>query len=397
MIDKCYIIPVEKSCNANCEFCISKSRDYNKGVDFLDVNSKFVENLELLKKRGIKRFEITGGGEPMLHKDIELIVKLIKSIIPDSYVKIYTNGNINRKIEGIDEVNISVAHHDTQINDQIMNPVIKGLQLEGKMLNFRRNPGTTLRLSVPLVKGGIDSKEKLDEFINETKFLVNGYVFRTLYPGCPNYDEWFSNYNSGSVIFERDNNVGDFSGIILWSDGKLYTDWNLDKKRNMYSYMLLKPDSRIYINEIDKYIKDSGFNINKRLLVNDFINNASNLYLDKTKEYLEIVKRHLINSATLFGNQGLVYILDKNESLDSLVKDTYDLKVAIRNNFGFTGNYGGYINYEGENFHLNLVHAPDAIVDFYNRDLNVIEKFDDTREISDEEFSLVKRYRSYNL
>ena len=397
MINKCYIIPVEKLCNADCKFCISKSRNYNSGVDFLSINSKFVESLELLNKRGIKKFEITGGGEPLLHDRIETIIYLIKTIIPDSYVKLYTNGIIFKDVNLVDEINISNVHHHFKINDKFMG-LNEGTTLEEKLIHFN-NFDAKIRVSIPIIKGAIDSPSELYDLIDDTKFDVDLYVLRTLYPGCPNYDELFTSFDfeHDKVIFERDNNVSDFSSIILWSDGNLYTDWNLDKKRYMYSYLLFKPDSRTYINEIDNFIRDNHFKVMKRLLVNDFVKNASNLYLDKEKDYLKIVKKHLLNSARLFGNQGLIYVLDKDESLQSLVKDTYDLKVAIRNMFGFTASYEGYINYEGENYHLNLVHAPDGVIDFYNRDLNAIDKFNDIKLLSDHEFSLVKKYRSYNI
>ncbi len=399
MINKCYIIPVEKACNANCTFCISKTRNYNKGSEFLEINMKLIENLELLSRRGIKVFEISGGGEPLLHNKIDVIISLIKTIIPDSYIKLYTNGNILKNIGPVDEINISVAHHNTLINSKIMKPNIP-ISLENKLKFFRvNNPNAKIRLSIPLIKNGIDSPNKLDELVNVTENLVDSYVVRTLYPGCPNYEENYIDfdYERKNVILEKDNNVGDFSGIILWSDGNFYTNWELDTKRNLYSYLLLKPDARTYINEIDNLIKLSNFKVLQRLLINNFYLNAQNLYLDKPKEYFELVRRHLLNTIHLFGNVGLIYILDKDFSLEELLLDTFNLKRQIRNNFGFTNNYNGYINYEGENYHLNLVHAPDPEIDLYNKDLNKIANFSETRELSESEFSLVKKYRSFDI
>lgn len=399
MINKCYIIPVQKACNADCKFCISKSRNYDKDVEYLYINQNLIQKLQELKEKGIKKIEITGGGEPMLHPEIEKIINLIKIIIPDSYIKLYTNGNIFKPLNNVDEINLSIVHHNLKTNDSIMRSKV-GVSLREKLSYFINNcPGIKIRLSIPLVKGGIDNKDELDELINLTKYEVNGYVVRTLYSSCPNYEELYVdfNYERDKVIFERDNDVRDFSSIILWSDGKLYTNWELNEQRYLYSYLLLKPDARTYINEIDGLIQSKNFNIVKRILVNDFITNAINLYQDKNKEYLELVKRHLVNSARLFGNTGLVYVLDKNVTLDELVKETFDLKVDIRNKFSFTQNYGGFVNFEGENYHLNLVHSPDVQIDFYNRDLNLIEKFTNTREIGENELSLVKKYRSFNL
>lgn len=399
MIEKCYIIPTEKLCNSNCEFCISKTRNYNKGREFLEINEEFLENLELLKKRGIKKYEITGGGEPLLHGKINIITSLIKKIIPGSYIKVYTNGNILKDIGPVDEINISVAHFNTEKNSEIMEPLVK-IPLERKIDFFKNNnPGAKIRLSIPLIKGYIDSPKKLDEMINLTQSQIDEYVVRTLYTGCPNFEKRYIafDYERKNVIIEKDNNVSDFKGIILWSDGSLYTNWDLKENRHLYSYLLLKPDSRTYINEINELIKKSNFNIKEKLLLNNFYENAQNFYIDKTKEYLSIVKRHLLNSVQLFGNTGLIYILDKEKSQSDLLTDTYKLKQDIRNAFAFTQSYGGFINYEGENYQLNLVHAPDPEIELYNRDINMIKTFKETIELTENEIKLIKKYRSFNI
>lgn len=399
MIEKCYVIPVQKKCNSNCTFCISKTRNYNKEKEYLEINEEFINNLEILKKRGIKTFEITGGGEPLLHNGISVIVNLIKRIIPDSYIKLYTNGNVLKSIGPVDEINISVAHYNTEKNNKIMNPSLP-LSLTNKLKFFRQeNKDAKIRLSIPLIKGGIDSKSELDEMIKNTDAYTDGYVVRTLYPNCPNYDENYIDfdYEKENVTMEKDNSVADFKGIILWSNGEFYTNWDLIEQRHLYSYMLLKPDARTYINEIEDLINLKNLIVKKRILVENFIENATNFYLDKTEDYLSLIKRHLMNSVYLFGNTGLIYLLDGNMSQKELVTKTYETKKEIRNALGFTGSYNGFISYENELYHLNLVHAPDPEIDFYNRDINMIKELTSTREIKEEEFKLVKKYRSFNI
>ena len=64
MLDKCYIIPVEKRCNADCTICISKSRNYNSGCEFLEIDSKLCDNLQLLsRRRKIEEGGQGGGGQ----------------------------------------------------------------------------------------------------------------------------------------------------------------------------------------------------------------------------------------------------------------------------------------------------------------------------------------------
>ena len=65
---------------------------------------------------GITRFEITGGGEPFLNDNLSYIVNTIKEIIPNSYIKLYTNGFILKEAGNIDELDISLVSDDDSIN-----------------------------------------------------------------------------------------------------------------------------------------------------------------------------------------------------------------------------------------------------------------------------------------
>ncbi len=392
---KCYIVPTQKACNCDCTFCISKTRNYDKKQDFLKVNDKFIENVYMLKKHGIKRFEITGGGEPFLNSELEKIVFTIKKIIPDSYIKLYTNGNILKKIEGIDEINISVVYNDININNKFMN----GNNIEViEKIKFFKEDNIKLRLSVPLIKGAIDSKEELDEFINQTNHYVDEYVVRTLYPNTPDKENLYVDfdYNAEKVIIEKENDVKEFDGLILWSDNKFYNNWQLNKEKYFNSYLLLKPDSKQYINEIELLIKERGFVIVKRFILSDFITNALEFYKDKDEQYIKIIKRHLDALAFMFGNNALTFILDKDGSMDEVYFKTLKLKEEIREKFSFTHSYGGYIIKDNNLSHVNLVHCPDVSSELFNRDLSFLFNTN-VKEIDDDTFQKIKKYRSYNV
>ena len=301
MLGKCYIIPVEKACNADCTICISKSRNYNSGCQFLLIDDNFIENLKLLNRRGIRKFEITGGGEPFLNDELESIVKLVRYFVRGSYIKVYTNGNILKRVGNIDELDISVFHYDDEVNNTFM--IVKNPVLLIKKLKFFREvyPNVKIRLSIPLHKGAIDSKFELDKMIDLTKKYVDEYVVRTLYPGCNGYEENYVDfdYSRRNVVFERLNGLEDFDSILLWSDGNLYTDWNIDKKRFLYSYMLLKPDSQIYVNEIERMINEFSLIVKKRILLEKFISHVSEVYesYNRGNEYESCIYNHLHNSS----------------------------------------------------------------------------------------------------
>lgn len=401
MIEKCYIAPVQKKCNCSCTFCISKVRNYDKTEEFLIPDNVFENNVKLLKQRGIKKIEITGGGEPLLNSNIRQIISTIKRHIPDSYIKLYTNGNILLKIDGIDELNISVVHYDTNINNHFMNPA-KGIDILTKLKFFKENmPQTKIRLSIPLLKGGIDTKEKLEEFIKLTDKYVSEYVVRTLYPKTKNKDEIYVDFpfEHPKVIFERDNDVTDFNGLIMWSDNKVYSDWNLNKEVNLdLGYILLKPDSQTYIEKIEQLILLREFIIFRKYLLDDFVNQAINLYEDKKSDlgYYQKVKRHLESAAYLFGNNGLVMLLGKNRPPENLFEDIYNLKLEIRKRYSFTGSREGYIK-TGDNIsHLNMVHAPDPLVSLYQRDIRLLdEKGILNKEIDNDNWQLIKKHSSF--
>ena len=398
MLDKCYIIPVQNTCTCDCTFCISKSRNYDKKDEFLKVDNKFIENIQLLKKRNIRKFEITGGGEPLIHPDFEVIVSTIKRIIPDSYIKIYTNEFILKTIEGIDEVNLSLVSNNDEINNTFMNPK-NNIPFNQRIMYFRKNyPLSKLRLSIPLIKGGIDNIEKLDALIKNTNQIVDEYVVRTLYPHSLIYNDSYVEFpiNNKKVIYEKDNDVSDFDGLILWSDNKFYKDFNLDKKRYLYGYLLLKPDSSIYINEIEKIIKDSNLKVIKRYLINNFDMKALQFYQEKDNNYKLIIQNHINNLVYLFGNNAVIYILDGNYSYQELLEEIYNLKLEIRKQLGFTEKEHGYILKNDNISHVNLCHCPDPIMSLFERDLSTIEELS-KREISRSDQKVLKKHRSYYL
>lgn len=401
MIEKCYIVPVQKKCNCNCQFCISKVRNYDKTEEFLIPNSEFERNIKLLKQRGIKKVEITGGGEPFLNPNLAQIISTIKRYIPDSYIKLYTNGNRLLKLDNVDELNISVVHYDTNINNRFMNPA-NGLDIMTKLKFFKENmPHTKIRLSIPLLKGAIDTKEKLEEFIKLTNNYVDEYVVRTLYPKTKNKDEMYIDFPfvHPKVIFERDNDVTDFNGLIMWSDNKVYSDWNINKEVNLdLGYILLKPDSQTYIDKIEQLVTFREFIIFKKYLLDDFVNQAINLYEDKKNDsdYYQKVKRHLENTAYLFGNNGLIMLLGKNVLPENLFNEIYNLKLEIRKKYSFTGFKEGYIK-TGDNLsHLNMVHAPDPSAKLYQRDIKLLEeKGILSSEIDSNSWQLIKKHSSF--
>lgn len=234
MIEKVYIIPVQDACNCNCNFCISKSRNYEKQDNYMSIDNNFFNSLEILRSLNIKKVEITGGGEPLIHSDIQLIINYIREYLSDCYIKIYTNGRLEVPVINVDEINISLADVDDANNMLIMG--YKDCKKNMDIIKFYRNFSSKVRLSIPIIKGAIDSEATMMELIEKTDMHVDEYVLRTLYNGTPNIEDMYADFNINhkKVIVERNNCLCDFKNrLIMWSDNKLYDNWDLNKQYSL--------------------------------------------------------------------------------------------------------------------------------------------------------------------
>ncbi len=157
---KLYVIPVQESCNAKCWFCITKHKKETGFGDLLNINS-------LYKLVGIRpeKIEITGGGEPLLHRDIDKIVEWAADVAPS---QIYTNGQLLMRLsEGslkkLCWLCISRSHYDDEINYQIMG-VRYDTQMIRSMAKF-----VPIKLSLVLTRSGIGDGAKLLEYVRWSK------------------------------------------------------------------------------------------------------------------------------------------------------------------------------------------------------------------------------------
>lgn len=394
-ITKCYIFPTVNVCNCNCKFCISKSRDFSNIPNFLPFDDDFRKNIDLLAQKHIKKFEITGGGEPLLNKNIQDIIDYIKFRIPDSYIKLYTNGYSKIILDGLDEIDISIASYDDEENKKLMKPSINiGIQ---DIINTYSKMKCKKRLSLVITKGGIDSPEKLDKLIKKTNYCFDEYVVRTMYNNAPNYNELYVDFDyvSDNVIWERNNTGTASTNLVLAPDNCFYSDFDLKNKRYLKTYVMLKPDSSTYINEILEIIKEKVC-IKKIFLMDSFKEDAKELYYLKHDDYYKLILQHLEFCSHLFGDKGLILELDSNTPVEDLLDITLELKTNIRKRFGLTGSLHSYIAKDGGFYHLNLLHCPDSFLKYYDKDFDIIKGMN-IRELTDKELMKILKYKSYNI
>jgi len=74
------IMPTNR-CNQNCSFCAYRSHGYSSSEDFRAVDEipldKLTEIVSDCKRLGVRAIEITGGGEPTVHKDFPTLCRHI--------------------------------------------------------------------------------------------------------------------------------------------------------------------------------------------------------------------------------------------------------------------------------------------------------------------------------
>ncbi|MBT4375898.1 hypothetical protein HOD29_00785 [archaeon] len=142
------------------------------------INVNQLEQTLYSIKDNFNEVEITGGGDPLIHLQINEIVNLFR----DKYTKLYTNGFLLKPISNLDELNISRVHWNSKINNQFYKSNFHN-DLE-KVLDFYHPLVDKIRIQTILLKGAIDSKEKLEEFVSKYENKVDEFMFRTLFKSC---------------------------------------------------------------------------------------------------------------------------------------------------------------------------------------------------------------------
>jgi molybdenum cofactor biosynthesis enzyme MoaA len=237
---KLYVLPVESACNAKCPYCVNQFR--NLGNSFLSV-----DGLEkcLNEIGNLDAIEISGGGEPTLHPQIE---KIIDFCADKARTQMYSNGKIvnlllDDTLQKLNPLCISRAYYDSKINQQIM-----GIEYNDEF--FSR--GLNIKLSAVLLRGGVESPEDVKKYISWAKGKANKVVFRPLFEDV-NYSaeikdkivslDSFADYFGFSiqqgkniqmvldgidVEFEVRSCSCENTNPILHADGKLNYTWDSD-------------------------------------------------------------------------------------------------------------------------------------------------------------------------
>jgi len=189
------VVVGNNSCNSQCPYCIAKVTGKMENVK--DVNWRnFIIACKLAEKAGATTVLLTGKGEPTLHPQLILqyIHRLTESYYEFPFIELQTNGiklndpnyNCSGYVEGgltlgendwptiwynagLTTICLSTVHYKREKNQEIYGKDYPDIK---ELVDKLHKIGYTVRLSVMLLKGYIDSPEKvvkLADYCKENK------------------------------------------------------------------------------------------------------------------------------------------------------------------------------------------------------------------------------------
>lgn len=189
-------LPIALACQASCNFCYSESSISLGKKKKIYHSEKIEKYLVAGKEMGAERFVITGGGEPGLLLENELL-KLIslgkkyfnKNILITNgmFLSLLSEAEVKRRVRDLKEAGlthlcISRHHFDQQENTKIMGVNTKTENLLKHLSTF--DHGLTIRLICVIQKlgiGNVDLAKKYIDFAFENN--VEQVCFKELYVG----------------------------------------------------------------------------------------------------------------------------------------------------------------------------------------------------------------------
>lgn len=196
-------------------------------------------------------------------------------------------------------------------------------------------------------------------------------------------------------------------------------------------YLILKPESRGFISQIEESVLAEGFNISSRHPIRDWRGLAREIYrpqIEASKKFTDELSCYMWLTKRLFGNSACALIVDKGGDLQTNLRELAEVKESVRESIGKSGsesikiylNIGGIdregkfgIGTEGrlrigdgdssslgevgrwEDFYFKYLHIPDPDEQSYKREIEVLRRNGILDEIiSPQEFHLMKKLQT---
>jgi radical SAM protein with 4Fe4S-binding SPASM domain len=218
------------TCNRNCHFCpVSNSDIYTKkheGIS-IDLFNKALDDLVEIDFKG--KILFSAFCEPLLHKDLEILIKNGKEKLPNARFEIVSNGDIltNEKLKKIFEAGldtISISMYDGEYQVEKFNKMAKECDLDDSQLILRRRylQDGNYGMTISNRSGVVDSNKYRDE--KEEKVVQLPLKNPCYYP----FYQILIDYNGDVLLCPHDwsrklsfGNIKSEKIVDLWNSEKL--------------------------------------------------------------------------------------------------------------------------------------------------------------------------------
>ena len=166
-------ISITDKCNFRCRYCMPREV-FNEEWEFLPRDEmlsyeEIISMLHSFTELGLKKVRLTGG-EPLIRKDLQKLIKLIKSSFPEIEIALTTNGSLLQKYSkilknaGLDRITISLDAidnnlfqnmNDTKIHvSKVLNGIDSAIESEFEQIkiNCVIKKGTNENQILPLIE-----------------------------------------------------------------------------------------------------------------------------------------------------------------------------------------------------------------------------------------------------
>ena len=218
-------ISITDKCNYRCAYCMPKDI-FGKDHQFLHKNEllsyeEIIEVVKILKDYGLQKVRLTGG-EPLLRKNLELLINGLKNEASINEIAITTNGsllNIDKinllKNNGLDAITISLDSI-SQDSANIINPINNDLSKVLKSIDAALDVFGTVKVNMVVIKN-INNHEILKmvkNFLNkkvELRFIEfmdvgesNNWISDKVFTSNDTMNLIKKNYTINKVIDKKD-------------------------------------------------------------------------------------------------------------------------------------------------------------------------------------------------
>lgn len=252
-------VAITNVCNLNCSFCCFKNRN---NADKLTLE-QIIKTLNSFKQLGVNALEITGGGEPLLHPDINEIIGYASNL--GYKIGICSNG---KRLENINDsawnkiswIRLGMYGFDQNYLPNISVFTNKTVKVSAAYVWDRTT--STLTNFTKMVKFAVENKIPTRVAVNAIKEL------KDIEEDMETIKKWYNDIK---------NIIPNIEDYIFISDFNL----KLTRKNNNCFMHLIKPfiftDGNVYVCPSAELSKENNFNVNEQFKVCD-IDNILNFY-----------------------------------------------------------------------------------------------------------------------